>query len=1074
MIAFVQLINTGINHCANFYRRHRFLVLASLLLIILIVVMLPYLLDNTLPVGFSAGDLSGDLRTFFGYSYLEKAWGVFYPSWDIFYSLPNYGLNVYSMLHYLFYFFFQGNIVYTYKLFIVCQVLACGLSMFFVVHRISENPLGALIAGLFYSLSPYFLGELATHIYFIWSYILLPIAFYFIYRALIVKSVKIGIIAGATAAFATIFAYLQNVYVTGMFMAMFAVLTTIFYADLKDRKGFLKSLGLRTAIIAVGLITFLLLSAYLILPSFSFNPILSGANASERLFQASILSNTLLQSFSLIDWAQPIMPFVLLLPVLSACLLLFEKNRIYYILAILGLFSVAMSLGPTTPLFTYSAKFLPLFDLIRVPIRFSITSCFVFSFMGGVSIALMIKKLKAYLSSRRLVSVSRFRKSPIVIALIFLLFVPVCYVLVESSLAYSRFGPLMHSESSSGLDSPEAYAKIKQYINAADPQHQYRVIDMASSNGQILTFDHKALSGYLVPLDLFFTAYHSPSLAKILSLYAVKYIITLDSANQYIGWNQLSYSDLNNALEQSPNFRKVYEVDDLIVFENQIVQPWIYLSYGALAVGGPQALSLFYSLNMTENWALMYANQVVNQSPCVDSLDPYTAIVFHDSDERDLVIQQSGLIQPWKSLDIYNPQGWDLKRTEAFPIDHPFFNVQNSLQGQFAYSEFFTYTNKITSLKTTFDITSSGFYSMWVRALKVNGTGSMSISIDSDAVTTANFSGHSGFIWIKTDPVYLTEGTHYMSITNNDDNPLYLDTIVPVSNQDFQNRIEYLSALINESDLKTLYLLEFANQFSVINALVTNQTLASSDLCLSMNPNSTAKTELYFASSRNYTVGLRVLSPSGNFKLMVDNKTIYQGNLQQNGEPTWTWVITQPISITEGVHTIEFENSKAQTTLDFMYLTSDKTDPALDGATPAVFDEEHLGGINFTQAGISDWQGNVQSNKQAFVIFLESFYGNSWSLQLCGTSQSTYPIPTSYIFNAFPISNMRFNQEITIHFTQPYLIFASYSVSVASFIAVLILSVFLVTKNLQKKIKKRNHQKNKLLIPKTDGMEKNE
>ncbi len=1052
------MLTKFLNFAHSFYERHRYLVIVSILLTSLLAVVFPYLIDSSLPSGFSAGDLSGDLRSFFINNYLIKTWGAFYPPWEIFSSLPNYGLSVFSVFHYLFFLILNGNIIYTYKLYIIFEIFACGISMLLVTFKLTKNGPGSIVAALFYSLTPYFQGELVSHIYFIWSYILLPPAYYLIYKALTLRSAKLAIFAGGTVALATIFAYLQNVYVTGLFMAVFALLIAFFYAEGYTAKSFFKSVLSRLWLLAIMVITFLLLSAYLIFPSFTFNSILASANPYERIIHAEILSNSVLSSFSLADWAQPLIPFVILLPIFSACLLLLKKNKLFSILAIVGLLSVLMTLGAATPLFTFCSKYLPLFNLIRVPIRFSITACFVFSLMGGVLIGLILTKLKGRLIQCERLGVSCFHKGLIALGMVFLLIVPVTYVLIESNLAYSSSGPLMHSSSQSSLDSAEAYTKIERFLDQEDPQNEYRVIDMASTNGQILSFDHKTLSGYLIPLDLFFMAYDSPSFGKILSLYGVKYIITVDSESEYIGWNQLSYSDLNNALSSSFDFKKVYQINDLVIFANQVTKPWLYPAYGALTVGGPQTLSLFYSLNATENWALMYANQVAKKGLTPTDLESFGAIIFHNSDIRDLsLLQNNNFMQPWKSIDIYNTKGWDIKRTDAFPIDHPFFNVQNSIEGQNAYSEFFAYTSGANSLKTSFDVEESGVFSVWVRALKVNGTGSITVTLDSNQTKTASFDGGYGFNWVKTNPVTLEKGSHCVLITNNDDTPLYLDTVAPISNEKLMSDVSQLSLLINESNLKTLYLLEFAKQFSTKGASIASPMLTSSDDSLVLHPNATAKTGLFIVNSGIYTLGIRVMTPSGNLKLSIDNETVYEGNNIQNGSPYWKWIITKPISIVAGDHIMEVYNSNVDTTLDFMYITSDTVDfqnedPASSmGASPSPFIETNIGEINFTQTGLTEWEGNVNLNQRAFLVFLESYYGNSWSFQL--GNKTLYPTPASYVFNAFPINTID-EQPFRINYAQSNLIAVSNLVSIVTFLIICMIAVYSSLKIHRLRIKK--------------------
>ena len=1034
------------NWAQRFYEQHRYLVITSILLAVLLVVVFPYLMDNSLPNGFSSGDLSGNLESFFGNNYLLKTWGAFYPPWNVFYSMPNYGLNIFSAFHYLFFLILNGNIIYTYKFYTVFEIFACGLSMLFVTFKFTKRSFGSVIAALFYALTPYFLGELVSHIYFIWSYILLPPACYLIYKALTIKSAKVAILAGATVAVATIFAYLENVYVVGLFLFAFALLVTFFYSETRSKKIFVKSFLQRIGLIAIMVLTFIFLSFYLIFPSFTFNTILGGANPSQRFTEASLLSNSFLQAFSLADFGQPIMLTVNFLSIFSAALLLIEKKKLYYILAIVGLLSLVLTVGPNIPVFTYSFKYLPLFNLIRVPIRFSITTCFVFSLLGGISIDIFLRKLRStYFNGANRPRRMSFKKNLMAVTMILLVLFPVAYVFSEYNFAYSKVGPLVHSESQSGLNSTSSFLQIEQFLNQADPDHQYRVFDMASSNGEIFSFDHKT-TGYFIPLDLVFMAYHSPSFAKILSLYGVKFIISVDNSEAIIGfagYDQVSYFDFNNALSNSSDFEKAYQVNDVVVYENLVTKPSIYPAYGALTVGGPQALSLFYSLNLTQNWALIYSNQVINKTLNIETIEDYNAVVFHDMDIRDLALQQMGnFIEPWTSIDIYNSNGWTLQRFNPFPIDHPFFNVQNSLRGQMGYSQFFAYTQDKTSLKIPFSIEQSGNYSIWTRALKSNGNGSVTITVDSTKTTTADFAGIYGFSWIKTDIYYLEKGVHYLTVTNDDPAPLYLDVVSPVSENMLDNQINQLSALLKESNLPTLYLLEFSQQFSGEDAHPFYNTTYSSDACLMMAPNSNIKTNLHVANSGNYTIGFRLLAPSGNIELSIDNQTVYDNSIGKYNDTNWTWIKADSITLAAGDHTIQVKNFHNNSTLDFMYLSAIANQSSgSNGWAMTKFGEENsLGNVSFTQTGVNEWTGNFELNQPAFLVFPESFYGNSWSLAI--GNKTLHSLPTSYIFNAFPLNALK-TQSFKLSYTQSNLITVSNLISLITF-AVICITAFLV------------------------------
>ena len=1169
-------------------------------------------MDYSLPYLFTR-DLSGSLGSFYEKRYLWTKWGVLFPSWNVFYSVPNYGLNIFSELHYLFFVFLHGNLVYTYKVYIVFEILVCGVSMLIASYKMTKSRFGSLLAAIFYVLAPYFLSELQFgHIYSLWGYVLLPPAYYLTYRALINRSAKLAILAGGAVALATIFAHLQGVYTNGIPLAIFGLLITFFYANANDAKGFAKSVISRTGILLIMFSVVLSLSSYLIFPSIVFNLGVTTSNPYFSLSQSEVYSNSFLESFSLANIEQPYMPIIMFLAILSASLILLEKKKIYYALFIIGLLGILLSVGTNTPIFATLMKFIPFFNAIRTPGRFLVTTSFAFCLMAGVSIDVILKKLKhkclGY-ARNGVVSPPHKRLPITVMILCFLSYLiilfPAGYIYSEYNLAYSNLGPLMHSPPQNGQQFLSSYTKIHQWLNHADPKHEYRVADLASETGKLFIFDHRTLR-YLIPLDLLFTSYKSPSFAKILSFFGVKYLVSLTDPNEYLGYYQISFQDINNALSNSPYFEKVYQVKDLVIYENQLTMPWIFPAYGALTVGGPQAMSLFYSLNLTQNWALIYANQVIDEINNLSNPKWFNAIIFHDSDFYDLALMQmNSFIQPWERVDIYQPDSWEIRRTQIFPYDHPFFGVQNSKRGQIAYSEFFAYTFENARLNVPFNVEQTGNYSIWVRALMDYGAGSISIILDSDQKTTANFTGNFGFRWIKTGPYHLEKGIHHLIIENEQLASLYLDVIALISEKELNNQINQLSSFIEEGNLETIYLLEFTNYFSgeAVYPASWMPSYASNNGSLTMKPNSTVSTNVYIGKEGNYTIGVRLLVPSGDIQIEVDNRTVYEHRVQKycKEELSWTWLITDPVPMTKGEHIIQVKNFYDNSYLDFMYMATGEAyqswgwednkfiegvtaqpnwvvpdnlssnysvrihqgivdfnvkDPgksmkwslnspmdvniknypylvirykavnishsgeyalwffAEDGDGNSMpfypltqaqliddnqwhtltidltghettrvtkmafqvqanhhgnahlyidyvkfgkkwsadpFSEMNLGVVDFMRTELTEWKGNLRLNKPAYLVFLESFDENRWSLQIENYSRSKFPLPVSYIFNAFPINMAQI--QFKIHYSQPKLITVSNLISASTFVIISLFIGLLVCARIRIKLK---------------------
>lgn len=1067
----------------SFYEKHPLRTNLAILVATIIALTLPYLLDYKLPFGFMS-DLSSEYKWFLEVTLFLKKGEILPLSWDVLYSSANYSLNIYSMFHYLFFVIFNGNTVYTYKVYIIFEIFVCGLSMLFVSYKLSGHRFGSLLAAIFYILTPYFLYELTAHIYYLWGYALLPLAYYLIYLALINKSIKFAILAGLALVAVTIFATTELIYENGIPLAIFSLLIIIFHFNPKNIKKETKTVLVRIGLLLIVIIVTLLLSAYIIVGTYTSSGV-PATNTFSQYQQLSAYSNNFWQSFFLLPtnstFSNTFIPVVILLPILSVILLFFERKKLYYITLITGLFAVALSVGINTPLWVALTRFLPIFNDIQVAYRFLITVSMVFSMMAGISIDVILTKLfhmyqarPKFTQKNRINKIKLFHKNRennshgfqsliwhskikilLALAIIIIILIPISYVFFEANLAYSNIGPLTSYEPQiSPQDSyvvqlnPSFYSAIENWLDNADPQHTYRVIDLASPDGKLFSFDQSAFD-YLYSVDLFFTYYQSPSFAQILSQFGVKYIVCLNNTQGFLGndiGNEISFAEINNVLSNSSNFKVAYQLENVVIYENKLTMPWIYLASGVLTVGGPQALSLFDTLNTTQNWTLIYADQLSNDQ--LQNFSSFKTILFEDTDITDLASMKiNNFIDPSNYIDIENPDGWQIVRTYSFTVDHPFLRVQNAKDGEMGFSNYFAYTDETASLRMPISVTQTGNYSIWIRVLGTSND-SISLTIDSGQTATASLTNASGFQWIKIS-AYLEKGTHQLLIQNDQPISLYLDVVSLVSQQQLQSQIDQLTTMINQAGLNTLYLLDCANFFSGQNTYDTQEmssfASAENSGTLLMEPNSTATANLYFATDGNYTLGLRLVAPSGNIKILLDNTTIYQGSITSS-TANWVWLTINSVFISTGDHTITIENSINDSNLDFMYISTtantetaiaqnlNSSSTSIESYSPILFPEDNIGTVNFTQTGLLNWAGNVKANETAFLVFLESYVPDRWFAQIENYSLSDTPLPANYIFNAFPI-NLTISQ-FEISYSQPLLITTSQLVSAISGIIV--------------------------------------
>lgn len=520
-----------------------------------------------------------------------------FSDWNIFFSEPFHvgDSNFYYYVHHVLYLIIK-NILTSYKFYIMIILAVSFFSMYALVYSFADRnkELSALIGAIFYALTPYLLLELVGHQYMMWSYALLPITYCFIYRALTDGGKRTyTCIAGVFIALSAFYPMIQYVYMNGIFLVLFSLLLCFKGASRTQLKLVLHRI---IRVFIMFSIAFLL-SAYFILPmlflqspysiGFTFLRTLTYPTYSNTYVESTFLLNRGLRADIGLDYFSVygalMMPFVL--PIfLSSLLITIKRKGIYLIFFLLGILSIFFSMGSNAPpflrLFEY-AQVLPYFSSIRTPCRFITQAALSFSLIGGIALGEATSKLYRIRFSLGRAKGHNYKAKLLCVLTLSAVIVP--YLFSAYSIAYSVAGPFETQPI------PDTTSKVVQWLSEHDPNQDYRIIDL-TRNLQVEGY-HRSLAR--VEGDLVSRYYRSPSFARMLGLLNVKYIITepdWGSPNFY--W----HSDINKVLSKSPDFYKV-EIDNFAVYVNKLAQQRIYTSYGALVIGGPNALSLFYPLD---------------------------------------------------------------------------------------------------------------------------------------------------------------------------------------------------------------------------------------------------------------------------------------------------------------------------------------------------------------------------------------------------------------------------------------------------------------------------------------------
>jgi hypothetical protein len=797
-----------------------------------------------------------------------------------------------------------------------------------------------------------------------------------------------------------------------------------------------------------------------------------------RVAQVPRYSNTFVESAFLLDKGLPVdiglnyfdvygllmIPFVFPM-IFSSLLVIFKRKNIsllYLLFFLLGILALLFSMGSNLPsflnIFQYASEHLPLFSSNRTPARFSVQVALSLSLLGGIAVGLAYDRLSKF-TCASLKAVKHSYKTLFAVSVIAIMFVS--YIFSGVTLTYSVAGPYQSQPM------PESASKVVAWLNQDDPNQDYRIIDLTQTH--VIASYHRIL---LNGPDLVSKYWCSPSLAKMLGMLNAKYIITDD------------YSFINEKLLNLPNFYCV-KIDQDLVFVNTLAQEEIYCSNGAIAIGGPNVLSTFYAAvdgtvssmeisnavsyyqNISSaNWALFGPDVLAGQSS-LNQFYNYNAIVFADSDLRDLVFQQlcsNYKFEAWKYLNANWSVVDDSSGVEAASAEF----YQNAVDGQLVLSHRALYSDSKAALQIPINVNSTGLYDVWVRAsnfLPSETTDVISTSIDGSLVGQADFGKVGGFKWLLVNNVSisLSKGSHVLNIVTSE-SPVYLDmvAVVPIGVVDSATTKEIASI----ENIPQMYVLEFSNYFVGTNVFKQDDILPfashssagyliprpSSSGYLTLEPGSVVTQHLFIAKADSYALNLRFLDrPDGGILSVKIDGTLVN-NIKTNGSLQWSWTSASYIYLTSGEHEIEVTSESGNNSIDIISLIEHPLVATLMGEP---------GNTHFSHIHLNTWQGTLNYTKPAFVVFAESCYPE-WVFEV-QTSHSNILVPSLeafYFLNAYPVDSIGVS-EFSVYHETSQIRNISFAATILTFIACMIVITIEVlrTRNFHKlSVKLRGNQ----------------
>ena len=948
--------------------------------------------------------------------------GICHYTWNTMFSEPLFVADsgFYYFLHFVLY-LLTGTYV-SYKIHIFILLIVAFFSMYVLTRSFARETrrFSAVAAGIFYSMSPFFLFELIGHEYMMWSYALLPLTYVFGYKALTRKGLRWTMLGGLTIALCMFYPAIYYVYVVGIpFLIFWAVFLFLEPTGIVSvLRGFLRLFSMFAIAFA--------LSAYFIVPMFgppgpysiafvhlrSEPPVAHSLSLIEAIFLigSGMRADLGLNYFT--EFGASFIPFASILIFASTILLLrFSASPSRAALQAFfcaGVVSLLFSMGTKAPyplnILDY-ARSLPFFEQLRVPSRFMNTSCLSFAFLAAIAVGGAARRMPSATACR--LDLYCHRMYRVILVVVFIS----CYLFSSYRIAYSVAGPF----ETQGV--PEI-SSVVAWLSHADPNDEYRIVDLTRDT--LMTAYHRSI--VRVSTDIVSRYYRSPSFAKLLSLLNVKYVIVSRDSSFPM--------DIGPVLSSSRDFDSV-KIGEVTVYINKLAKPRLYLADGALLIGGLSGLSLFYSLSDASltgrEWVLFDPSVLTD-----DQIKKFELIVFHDSDMLDLAflgLDSSYKIEAWKYADKH----WVIVE------DHhgsqipsaPYY--QSSIRGQLIFSENAVFTKERATLEIPTRVRTGGAYDIWVRASNARATdprrdirptsvvsNTLCVSIDAKA-NYVDLAEIGGFRWIRVNTLNLGEGEHILRLLTCG-RPTYVDMVLVVPTELIPDLLIREEARIDR--LPHLYLMEFSNYFAQKNTIQSSDTASyCSDTWsgyLEVGFGSELTQKVFIAKDGVYRFGIRALQmvKNGRLSIRIDDHEFGESFAFIDG--TWSWSQPVPVFLRHGEHRIGISGVVGRWGVDALYLMETGYESVRNGSSE----------VEYVENWPYTWKGTIRSERTRFVILTESFYPE-WPMSVLRgyNKHELKSIRALYLLNAYYVNTAGETQFIIEHRTSTLRI-ASFAISI--------------------------------------------
>lgn len=744
-----------------------------------------------------------------------------------------------------------GDAIFVFNFTVFFSMLGSAIGMYFFTLYFSNNKIASFVSAFIFIFNPWIVNKYSVgHLEHTFSYFLLPLLFFYLYRSLDTGKLNYIILYAAVLSLFPLMR-LDPLYYVFPVIVIFLIVYSIFNNNYLSRV---------LKVVFVSLPLFIIFTVYIFLPIVKVPTIFNTVNYSinELDFYSLNLFNTLLGDnvglSSYLYWSFGISwnshPFLsiqvyklieLLIPLIALSAIMFRKNFIIICFTVMALISVFLAKGPEEPLndlYIWGFNNLPYFSSVHVPNRWLMITWFTYAFLTGTVITEInhLIKRKGY-------------KLPNILNAIFIL-------IIISSILISSF--YIFSEGYENYKFP--HQETEPHIWLGNNESEYRIVTVPFSQTYAFLsakdrgydfgkssyyFHKKAIINTILDIKIYdrigdFAEFNKDQinkhtgnkLSKVLGIYDVRYFVlqgyppTSPHITDRLTYNEQDYFESQKGLvivfegNYTPYKLKVsdrlpYEyVDDNIpleyktidverpakIFENSFWTPRIFTPQSQmLVIGGLESFSKLAEIDNFNfsNWNLLFADDLaekLGKDALVEQINSSDHITFINSEPLDLAMILTNTT--WIRVKNFENDsvGW---KEDNIPITEGFFVYNRDVV-----------TSRQKDAKAIYKvkINNKSNYEVWIRAFLSNKAGKLKIFADGSLIgeVEANTSQKVGFKWIKISDLKLENRNYEIEVVNeNGENKLNGITIVK---KDSVN--EALDDVKKLVDGKSIYLLE--------------------------------------------------------------------------------------------------------------------------------------------------------------------------------------------------------------------------------------------------------------------------